>query len=62
VSRGDLGADLGIGDGNINLPIILGAVLWVAASTLAIGAARLALQCSVCGLGFYRATPSVQAL
>jgi hypothetical protein len=55
------GFGLGIGDGNINLPIIVGAVLWV--ETAALIWARLgALRCPRCGLGFYRTEPYPELL
>src|SRR6266436_4777634 len=48
------GFGLGIGDGSLNLQIILGAIFWVAVSAMLW--TRLGrLRCPRCGLGFYRA-------
>jgi hypothetical protein len=47
------GFGLGIGNGNIDLQIIISAIFWVGVSAL-LWARLGALKCPRCGLGFYR--------
>jgi hypothetical protein len=55
------GFGLGIGNGSLNLQIILGAVFWVAVS--AILWTRLSrLRCPRCGMPFYRTEPKPELL
>ena len=55
------GFGLGIGNGSLNLQIILGAVFWVAVS--AILWTRLSwLRCPHCGMPFYRTAPKPELL
>lgn len=53
------GFGLGIGDGHINLTIILGAVFWVAVSAI-LWMQLGSLRCPRCGLGFYRTDPHAE--